>query len=97
MERGLDSGSSVTLDIAVNESRKQMADRVARSLARLCSRHRTVFAIDTLSTIFLLFFALRPSHIFSLSRYVSLLRLASSVQPSSAHLQQVRVFLSFVF
>ena len=78
-----------------------MADRVARSLAGLCSRDAKLcyYCIDALSMILLLaclasFCSFSPSF----SRYVSLLRVASSVQQSSAPLQQVRVLVvSLVF
>ena len=51
---GGSTAAAVTLDIVADESRK-MADGVARSLSRLCSRDGKIFCYgDTLSTIFLL-------------------------------------------
>ena len=40
--RGGSTAAAVTLDTAANESRKEMADGVTRSPARLCSRDRMI-------------------------------------------------------
>ena len=57
---GLGGGSTaaaVTLDTVADESRKKMADGVARSPSRLCSRDGKICCYgDALSTIFLLAF-----------------------------------------
>ena len=78
--RGGATPAVLSLDTAVDKGRKKMADRVARSQARLCSRDG-IFCFLPCSLLF--FFYLPP-----LPRYVSLLRVASSVQQSSAPLQQ---------
>ena len=76
---------------------------VTRFPARLCGRDGKLCYYRRLEYDFLAFFALLPSFLVSypsLSRYFSLLRVASSVQQSSAALQRVfiRVLLgSFVF
>ena len=76
-----------------------MADRVARSLVLLCNTDMKLCYRRRLEYDFLAFFL--PSSFFSsfspsLYRYVSLLRITSSVQQSSAPRQQVRVLASFV-
>ena len=87
----------LTLDDAVvDESRKKMADSAARSPARLCSRdwklccHRRLeYEFLALLPCFLLFI-FSPS----LSRRVSLFRVASPVpQSSAALLQRIRVII----
>ena len=92
----------MTLDTVADESRKKMADGVARSLSRLCGRDGKIRCYgDALSTIFLLarFCALLPTFRFSFfisfsfliffpaSRYVYL-RAPSSVQQPSATLSK---------
>ena len=89
--RGGATATALTLDTAVDESRKKMADRVARSPARLRSRDGKLCYYRRLEYDFLVFcltsfFSSFPP---PLSRYVSLLGVASSVQQSSATLQQV--------
>ena len=87
----------MTLDTVADESRKKMADGVARSPSRLCSRDGRISCYgDALSTIFLLafvpcflLFVFRSSFLSFLifspaSRYVYLLRVPSSVQQPSA-------------
>ena len=90
----------MTLDTVADESRK-MADGVARSSSRLCSRDGKICCYgDAMSTIFLLacFCALLPTFRFSFffsffsfffpaSRYVCL-RVPSSVQQPSATLRK---------
>ena len=73
---GNSTAAAVTLDIVADESRKKMADGVARSPSWFCSRDGKIFRYgDALSTIFLLpcFCALLPtfrfSFIFSLFSY----------------------------
>ena len=86
---GGSTAAAVTLDTVADENRKKMADSVARSPSRLCSRDgKTCCYGDTLSNIFLLAFVpcfLLFDFLFSLiffpaSRYVYLLRVPSSVQ-----------------
>ena len=93
------TAAAVTLDTVADESRK-MADGVARSPSRLCSRDGKICCYgDALSTIFLLYFLLCLASYFSFfvflfilflffpaSRYVYLLRVTSSVQQPSATL-----------
>ena len=51
------TAAAVTLDTVADESRKKIADGVARSPSRLCSREGKICCYgDTLSTIFLLAF-----------------------------------------
>ena len=89
--KGGSTAAVVTLDTAVDESRKKMVDSVIRLSARLCSRDRKLCYYGHLEYDFLAFlpcfllFLLSPS----LSRYVSLLRAPSYVQQSSATPQQV--------
>ena len=62
------TAAAVTLDTVADESRKKMADGVARSPSRLCSRDGKICCYgDALSTIFLLacFCALLPTFRFS--------------------------------
>jgi len=55
--RGGSTAAAVTLDTVADESRKKMADGVARSPSRLCSRDGKICCYgDALSTIFLLAF-----------------------------------------
>ena len=88
----------MTLDTVADESRK-MADGVARSPSRLCTRDGEICCYgDALSTIFLLacFCALLPTFLFRFflyllfpaSRYVYLLRVPSSVEQPSATLSK---------
>ena len=78
----------LTLDIAVDESREKMADRVARSPARLCCRdgklcyyrHRR-FEYD-----FLVFFALVPCRLLFLRPYPGVFRFFVLLRPCSSHL-----------
>ena len=98
--RGGSTAAVLALDTAVEESRKKMADRVARSPARLCSKDGKLCCCRRLEYDVLAFLPcfLHFSSSLSLSRNDSLLRVASSVQQSSAPLQQVRVLLvSVVF
>ena len=85
---------------AVEESRKKMTDRVARSPARLCSRYGKRCHYRRLEYDFLAFLPCFILFLFcpSLSRYVPLLRVPSSVQQSSAILQRVvrALLVSFV-
>jgi len=65
---GGSTAAAVTLDTVADESRKKMADGVARSPSRLCSRDGKICCYgDALSTIFLLacFCALLPTFRFS--------------------------------
>ena len=65
---GNSTAAAVTLDTVADESRKKMADGVARSPSRLCSIDRNICCYgDALSTIFLLacFCALLPTFRFS--------------------------------
>ena len=65
---GNSTAAAVTLDIVADESRKKMADGVARSPSWFCSRDGKIFRYgDALSTIFLLpcFCALLPTFRFS--------------------------------
>ena len=95
---GGSTAAAVTLDTVADESRKKMADGVARSPSRLCSRDGKICCYgDAMSTIFLLasfFGSLLPTFRFSFffsyfcyffppSRYVYLLGVPSSVQPSA--------------
>ena len=98
------TASAVTLYTVADESRKKMADGVARSASRLCRRDGKICCYgDALSTIFLLdcFCALLPNIRFSFflsllrtflffpaSRYVYLLRVPSSAQQPSAILSK---------
>ena len=85
--------AAMTLDTVADESRKKMADGVARSPSRLCSRDGKICCYgDALSTIFLLkICALLPTFLFLFflflffpaSRYVYLLRVPSSAQQPS--------------
>ena len=100
---GGSTATAVTLDTVADESRKKMADGVARSPSRLCSRDGKICCYgDTSSTIFSLacFCALLPTFSFSFffpffsiffpaSRYDHF-RVPSSVQQPSAYSQQVR-------
>ena len=99
--RGGATAAILTLDTAVDKSRKKMAGRVARFPARLCSRdgklcyYQNALVSKCLEYDFL---ALRPCFLLSycsppLSRYASLRRVASFVQQSSGPLQQVRVLV----
>ena len=92
----------LTLDIVVDESRK-MADRMARSPTRLCSRDGKLCYCGRLEYDFLvflpclllfLFYSVLIPVCFS---YVSLFSVASSVQQPSVPLQQVRVLLAAFF
>ena len=97
--RGGSTAAAVTLDTVADESRKKMADGVARSPSRLRSRDGKICCYgDSFSTIFLLacFCALLPtfvlrlgflSYFFPASRYVYL-RVRSSVQQPSATLSK---------
>ena len=88
---GRSTAAVVTLDTVAEESRK-MADGVARSPSRLCSRDGKICCYgDDLSTIFgllafvpcFLLFVVRFTFLFVLfpaSRYVCRLRVSSSVQ-----------------
>ena len=91
----------MTLGTAADESRKKIADGVARSPSRICSRDGKICCDrDAMSTNFLLacFSALLPTfcfpffsfflflHFFPASRYAYLLRVHSSVQQPSATL-----------
>ena len=90
------------LDTVADESRKKMADGVARSPSRLCSKDGKICCYgDALSTICLLacFCALLPTSRFSFffsffsyflpaSQHVDLLRVPSSVQQPSATLSK---------
>ena len=92
----------MTLDTVADESRKKMADGVARPPSRLCSRDGNICCYgDALSTIFLFacfcaslptfrssFFFSFFSYFFPASRYVYLLRVPSSVQQPSATLSK---------
>ena len=94
--------NDVVTDTVADESRKKMADGVARSPSRLCSRDGKICCYgDALSTIFLLacFCALLPtfrfsfffsffSYFFPASRYIYLLRVPSSVLQPSATLSK---------
>ena len=88
-------------DTDVNESRKKMADHVTRSPFGLCSTdgklcyyRRLEYDFFILFLAFFSFSSLAPS----LSWYISLLRIASSAQQSSAPRQQVHALLvPFVF
>ena len=65
---GGSTAAAVTLDTVADESRKKMADGVARSPSRLCSRDGKICCHgDALSTIFLLacFCSLLPTFRFS--------------------------------
>ena len=62
------TAAAVTLDTVADETRKKMADGVARSPSRLCSRDGNICCDrDAMSTIFLLacFCALLPTFRFS--------------------------------
>ena len=94
----MEGGSTTAVlaqDTAVDKSKKKMAERVARSPVRLCIRDWKIYYYRRLEYDFLrlclasFFF---PSFSPSLLRYVSLLRIASSVQQSSAPRQQVCVY-----
>ena len=78
----------LTVDTAVDGRIEIIADRVARSSARLCNEDGELFvAISALSTIFLLvllYFSLLSLRPYPGTRYVSLLRVALSVQQPSA-------------
>ena len=95
------TASAVTLYTVADESRKKMADGVARSASRLCRRDGKICCCgDALSTIFLLalFCALLPTFRFSFFfsyffpciplYYVHLLRVPSCVQQPSATLSK---------
>ena len=106
------TAAAVTLDTVADESRKKMADGVARSPSWLCSRDGKICCYrDALSTMFLLacFCALLPtfrfsffffpySYVFPASRHVYRLRVPSSVQQPSATLSRfiVRVLSACV-
>ena len=106
------TAAAVTLDTVADESRK-MADGVARSPPRLCTRDGKICCYgDAMSTIFLLacFCALLPtfrfsfffSYFFPAYRYVYLLRVPSSVQQPSATLSKyvfypIPEFFSFFY
>ena len=95
---GGSTAAAVTLDTVADESRKKIADGVARSPSRLCSRDGKICYGDALSTILLLLclatyfsffvflFFLFLS--FPASRYVYFLRVPSSVQQPSATLSK---------
>ena len=97
---GCSTAAAVALDTVADESRKKMADGVARSPSRLSSRDGKICCYgDALSTIFLLacFCALLPTVRFSFSflflffpasRYVYLFRVPWSVQQPSAALSK---------
>ena len=92
------TAAAVTLHTVTDESRKKIADCVARSPSRLCSRDGKICCYgDALSTIFLLaflclacyfsffvFLFFLSLYFFPASRYVYLLRVPSSVQQPSA-------------
>ena len=84
----------MTLDTVADESRKKMADDVARSPSRLCNRDaKTCCYGDALSTIFLLLaFAVFLFFFFPASRY-GYLRVPWSVQQPSATLSKYLVLL----
>ena len=105
---GGSTAAAVTLDTVADESRK-MADGVARSPSRLCSRDGKISCYgDALSTIFLLaivpcflLFVFRFSFLsflffFPASRYVYLLRVPSSVQQPSATLSKYVFYSTFL-
>ena len=98
------TAAAVTLDTVADESRKKMADGVARSPSRLCSRDGDICCYgDALSTVFLLAFVpcfLFPfvfSYFFPASRYVYLLRIPSSVQQPSSTLSKYLFYSTCYF
>ena len=96
--RGGATAAVRTLDTAVDERRKKVADRVVRSPARLCRRDGEASLLSTPSVRFSCFFAGFPvSFSPPLSRYVSPFRVASSVVQQSSTLQQLRVLVPSVF
>ena len=97
---GGSTAAVVTPDTAVNESSKKMADSVTRFPGRLCSRDGKLCCYGRLEYDFI-DFRLASYFSYILLPYsgtcVSPLRDASSMQQSSATLQQVeRVLVSFV-
>ena len=97
--RGGSTTAVVKFDTVVDESRTKMADSVTRSPARLSNRDGKLCHYGRLEYGFLAFVLCFLRSLFSpsLSRYVSLLRVPSSVQQSSCTLQQeVRVLPSCV-
>ena len=86
------STAAVRLDTVADESSKKMADGVTRSPSRLCSRDGKICSFgDALSTISLLLCLASFSFIFLIfpaSRYVHLLRVASSAEQPSATLSK---------
>ena len=95
--REASTAAVVTLDTVVDE-RRMMTDNMTRSPARLCSRDGKLCYYGRLEYDFLAFvpcfllFLWSPS----LSRYVSLLRVPSTVQQSATLQQVLRVLVSFV-
>ena len=100
----------MTLDTVADESRKKMADGLARSPSRLCSRDGKICCYGyALNTIFLLAFVpcfllsvFRFSfpcfHIFSpASRYVYLLRVPSAVQQPPSNLSKYVLYSTCSF
>ena len=94
---GGSTAAVVTLDTAVDESRKKTVDSVTRSPARLRSRDEKLCYYVTVGVLSMIFFFVLCFLLVvsspSLSRYVYLLGVAWSVQGPSATLQQVRVLL----
>ena len=98
----------MTLDAVADESRKKMADVVARSPVWLCSIDGKIcYYGDALSTMlrlpalvpcFILFvFLFYAFFFFPAPRYVYLLRVSSSVQQPSATLSKYVRILEYVF
>ena len=101
----------MTLHIVADGSRKKMADGVARSTSRFCSRDgKSCCYGDALSTMFLLAFfcAVLPTFRFSsflffrfiffpASRYVYIIRALSSVQQPSATLSKYVIYSTCSF
>ena len=90
------TAAAATHDTVADESRKKMADGVARSPSRPCSRDGKICCYgDALSTIFLLLCLASYFSFFSFlflffpaSRHVYLLRVPSSVEQPSATLSK---------
>ena len=84
------TAAAVTLDTVADETRKKMADGVARSRARLCSRDVNLCHYGCLEYDFVAFVPCSLRFLFppSLSRYVYLVRVPSPVKQSFATLSK---------
>ena len=95
--RGGSTSSILTLDTAVDESRKKMADRVTRSPARLCSRDGKLCFYGRLEYDFVAFFPCFQVVLFLLP-YPGMFLIFVLLRPCSIHLLSSKyVFLCHLY